>query len=91
MDVYSHVSRPEGRDATRRRSGLCHGRGRVAEPVVGAPHPLLQLPHLLCTPHLGYAERGSYAALYSVAVDQLLAFAAGTPINIANPEAVGKR
>ena len=61
------------------------------EPVVGATHPLLQMPNVLCTPHLGYAERGSYEALYALAVDQLLAFAAGKPINVANPEAVGKR
>jgi D-3-phosphoglycerate dehydrogenase len=61
------------------------------EPVVGARHPLLDMPNALCTPHLGYAERGSYEALYNMAVDQLLAFAAGQPINVANPEAVGKR
>jgi D-3-phosphoglycerate dehydrogenase len=61
------------------------------EPVVGANHPLLQMPNVLCTPHLGYAERGSYEALYTLAVDQLLAFAEGQPINVANPEAVGKR
>jgi D-3-phosphoglycerate dehydrogenase len=61
------------------------------EPVVGAKHPLLQMPHALCTPHLGYAERGSYEALYTLAVDQLLAFAAGQPINVVNPEAVGKQ
>jgi D-3-phosphoglycerate dehydrogenase len=61
------------------------------EPVVGATHPLLHLSNVLCTPHLGYAERGGYAALYTLAVDQLLAFAAGQPINVVNPEAVGKR
>ncbi len=61
------------------------------EPVVSAKHPLLQMPNVLCTPHLGYAERGSYEALYTLAVDQLLGFAEGQPINVANPEAVGKR
>jgi D-3-phosphoglycerate dehydrogenase len=61
------------------------------EPVVGAQHPLLHLPNALCTPHLGYAERGSYEALYTLAVDQLLAYAAGQPINVVNPEAIGKR
>jgi D-3-phosphoglycerate dehydrogenase len=61
------------------------------EPVVDGQHPLLHMPNALCTPHLGYAERGSYEALYNLAVDQLLAFAAGAPINVANPEAVGKR
>jgi D-3-phosphoglycerate dehydrogenase / 2-oxoglutarate reductase len=61
------------------------------EPVVGAKHPLLQMPNVLCTPHLGYAERDSYEALYTLAVDQLLAFADGKPINVVNPEAVGKQ
>ncbi|MBM3224415.1 MAG: D-2-hydroxyacid dehydrogenase family protein, partial [Candidatus Tectomicrobia bacterium] len=58
-----------------------------AEPVVDAMHPLLQMPNALCTPHLGYAESGSYEALYNLAVDQLLAFAAGSPMNVVNPEA----
>jgi D-3-phosphoglycerate dehydrogenase len=58
------------------------------EPVVGATHPLLQMPNVLCAPHLGYAEQGGYEALYTIAVDQLLAFAEGQPINVANPEAV---
>ena len=61
------------------------------EPVVGAAHPLLKMKNTLCTPHLGYAEKGSYEALYSLAVDQLLAYAAGKPINVVNPEAAGKR
>jgi D-3-phosphoglycerate dehydrogenase len=61
------------------------------EPVVGAKHPLLKMKNVICTPHLGYAERGSYESLYTLAVDQLLAYAEGKPINVANPEAVGKR
>ena len=61
------------------------------EPVVGADHPLLKMPNALCTPHLGYAEKRSYEALYTLAVDQLLAYADGKPINVANPEAIGKR
>jgi D-3-phosphoglycerate dehydrogenase len=58
------------------------------EPVLGASDPLIGLPNALCTPHLGYAERGVYAALYEVAVEQILAFAAGAPINLVNPEAL---
>ena len=61
------------------------------EPVTGAQHPLLTMDNALCTPHLGYAEKGSYESLYALAVDQLLAYAAGKPINVANPEALGRR
>ena len=56
------------------------------EPVTGANHPLIGMKNALCTPHLGYAERGSYEAMYSVAVEQLLAFGEGKPIDVLNPE-----
>ena len=61
------------------------------EPVTGANHPLLKLNNALCTPHLGYAERGSYESMYATAIEQLLAFAAGKPVDVVNPEAVGKK
>jgi len=54
-------------------------------------NPLFGTPNLICTPHLGYAERGSYEALYTLAVDQVLAYLEGKPINVANPEALAKR
>ena len=59
------------------------------EPVLDANHPLIGMKNALCTPHLGYVERGSYEAIFSVAVDQILAFAAGQPINVVNPEVLG--
>ncbi len=58
------------------------------EPVLGGNHPLIGMHNALCTPHLGYVERGSYEAIFGVAVDQILAFVAGQPINVANPEAL---
>jgi len=61
------------------------------EPVVGAAHPLLKMKNALCSPHLGYAEAESYEALAAIAVDQLLAYADGKPINVANPEALAKK
>jgi D-3-phosphoglycerate dehydrogenase len=61
------------------------------EPVTGADHPLLKMPNALCTPHLGYAEARSYEAIYKLAVDQLLAYAEGKPINVVNPEVLAKR
>jgi D-3-phosphoglycerate dehydrogenase len=61
------------------------------EPVVGADHPLLALPNALCTPHLGYVEKGTYELYFGLAVDAILAFVAGEPVNVLNPEAIGKR
>ena len=60
------------------------------EPVVGGNHPLLKMPNVLCTPHLGYAVREKYENFYRIAADNILAFAAGHPINVLNPEALGK-
>lgn len=61
------------------------------EPVVGANHPLLKMKNALCTPHLGYSEKSSYEDVYAGGVDQLLAYAAGKPINVLNPEALAKK
>ena len=58
------------------------------EPVVGAAHPLLTMPNALCTPHLGYAEQEGYDGIYAGGVERLLAWAAGTPIYVINPEAL---
>jgi D-3-phosphoglycerate dehydrogenase len=52
------------------------------EPVLDGNHPLLKLPNALCTPHLGYVERETYETLFGAAIDQILAFSAGKPINI---------
>jgi D-3-phosphoglycerate dehydrogenase len=56
------------------------------EPVTD--HPLLHLDNVVCTPHLGYVEKDSYELYFGTAFDQVLAFEAGTPINVINPEAL---
>jgi D-3-phosphoglycerate dehydrogenase len=56
------------------------------EPVLGAAHPLLALDNVVCTPHLGYVERDGYEHYFGQAFDHVLAFAAGRPLNLLNPE-----
>ena len=56
------------------------------EPVVD--HPLLHMDNVVCTPHLGYVEKGSYEEYFGGAFDLLLAFAAGKPDQLLNPEVI---
>jgi D-3-phosphoglycerate dehydrogenase len=56
------------------------------EPVLGAQHPLLAMDNVVCTPHLGYVERGGLQEMFSTIFDQMLAYASGQPINVVNPE-----
>ena len=60
------------------------------EPVLNANHPLIGMDNVVCTPHLGYVEESTYEAYYSAAVEQILAFIAGKPINVANPDVLKK-
>lgn len=58
------------------------------EPVLHADHPLLHLDNVVATPHIGYVERDGYESQFATTFDQILAFAAGKPINVINPEAL---
>ncbi len=60
------------------------------EPILGAAHPLLQLPNALCTPHLGYVEADNYDRYFNIAFDNILNFAAGKPSNLVNPEVLDR-
>jgi D-3-phosphoglycerate dehydrogenase / 2-oxoglutarate reductase len=57
-----------------------------SEPVLNGDHPLLKLPNVICTPHLGYATEITFEALYGKAIDSILGYAAGKPVNVLNPE-----
>ncbi|MFY0255221.1 D-2-hydroxyacid dehydrogenase family protein [Chitinophaga sp. 30R24] len=56
------------------------------EPIYDPMYPLLQLPNVVCTPHLGYVEENSYELYFRSAFENILHFIAGKPVNIANPE-----
>jgi D-3-phosphoglycerate dehydrogenase / 2-oxoglutarate reductase len=61
------------------------------EPVRDKTHPLLNMPNVICTPHLGYVTREEYETQFIDIFDQILAYAAGTPINVVNTEVLKAR
>ncbi len=58
------------------------------EPIPPAGHPLLKLDNVLALPHLGYVERDGLEHQFRTIFDQVVAYAAGKPINVQNPEVV---
>ncbi len=61
------------------------------EPMLDTNHPLLNMEQIMCTPHLGYVSREEYEVQFSDIFDQISAYAAGQPINVVNPEVLGKQ
>jgi D-3-phosphoglycerate dehydrogenase len=59
------------------------------EPVRDPKHPLLQMPNVVATPHIGYVSREAYDRQFNEIFDQILAYVAGQPINVINPEVLG--
>ena len=55
------------------------------EPLHDSNHPLLAMDNVVCTPHIGYVTREEYETQFSDIFDQVLAYAAGSPINVVNP------
>jgi D-3-phosphoglycerate dehydrogenase / 2-oxoglutarate reductase len=60
------------------------------EPIVGADHPLLALQNAVCTPHLGYVTSDEWELQFADVFDQINAFAAGSPINVVNPDVLAR-
>lgn len=58
------------------------------EPLHDTQHPLLTMPNVVCTPHIGYVTRDEYQIQFTDIFDQINAYAAGAPINVVNPEAM---
>jgi D-3-phosphoglycerate dehydrogenase len=58
------------------------------EPITGGQHPLLHMPNVICTPHIGYVTREEYEVQFSDIFGQIAAYAAGKPINVVNPGAL---
>jgi D-3-phosphoglycerate dehydrogenase / 2-oxoglutarate reductase len=58
------------------------------EPLRDPSDPLLALPNVICTPHIGYVTTDDYELAFTDIFEQILAYARGTPINVVNPAAL---
>jgi D-3-phosphoglycerate dehydrogenase len=61
------------------------------EPVTDPRYPLLGMDNVVCTPHIGYVSRDEYEVQFTDIFDQIVAYAAGAPINVVNPEVLRNR
>jgi D-3-phosphoglycerate dehydrogenase len=59
------------------------------EPLRDPRHPLLTMTNVVSTPHIGYVTRDEYEIQFSEVFDQILAYAAGRPVNVVNPSVLG--
>jgi D-3-phosphoglycerate dehydrogenase len=60
------------------------------EPITDGKHPLLAMENVVCTPHLGYVTLDEWELQFADIFDQILAFAAGKPINVVNPSVIAR-
>jgi D-3-phosphoglycerate dehydrogenase len=52
------------------------------EPVTGGNHPLLKMPNVLCTPHLGWAEWDTFELYFRECFEQIVNYAEGRPLTL---------
>ncbi len=58
------------------------------EPLRDTAHPLLNMANVVATPHIGYVTKEEYNTQFTDIFDQILAYAAGNPSNVVNPDAL---
>ena len=56
------------------------------EPMRDVNDPLLAMNNVICTPHIGYVTHDEYEVQFTDIFDQIVAYAAGTPTNVVNPD-----
>jgi D-3-phosphoglycerate dehydrogenase / 2-oxoglutarate reductase len=61
------------------------------EPLRDINDPLLNMDNVVCTPHLGYVSRDEYELQFTDIFDQIIAYVAGQPENVVNPDAMTRR
>jgi D-3-phosphoglycerate dehydrogenase / 2-oxoglutarate reductase len=61
------------------------------EPLIDTGHPLLGMDNVVCTPHICYVTTDEWEIQFADVFDQINAYAAGTPINVVNPDVLTGR
>jgi D-3-phosphoglycerate dehydrogenase len=61
------------------------------EPLRDVADPLLTMDNVIATPHIGYVSRDEYELQFTDIFDQIVAYAAGNPTNVVNPDVMTKR
>ena len=61
------------------------------EPVRRPGDAILELDNVVCTPHIGYVTRDEWELQFGDVFAQIAAYAAGSPVNVVNPEVLGHR
>ena len=61
------------------------------EPLRDVSDALLNMPNVVCTPHVGYVTRDEYELQFADIFDQIIGYANGKPENVVNPDAIGRR
>jgi D-3-phosphoglycerate dehydrogenase len=62
-----------------------------SEPMLDTSNPLLAMKNVICTPHIGYVTRDEYEVQFKDIFDQIIAYAAGAPTNVVNPEVLDSK
>jgi D-3-phosphoglycerate dehydrogenase / 2-oxoglutarate reductase len=60
------------------------------EPLTDPSDPLLLLPNMLATPHIGYVTYEEYETQFSDIFDQIVAYVRGAPTNVVNRDVLGR-
>ena len=61
------------------------------EPLRDVSDPLLTMDNVIATPHIGYVSRDEYELQFTDIFDQIVAYAAGNPTNVVNPDVMSRR
>ncbi len=61
------------------------------EPLLDTSDPLLTRDNVICTPHIGYVTRDEWELQFADIFDQVAAYAAGSPVNVVNPDVLDHR